>query len=47
MPLGIVVGIAGIAMVSLNYPAYKAILGKGRRKYADRILSLSGELLHE
>lgn len=45
--LGIVIGTAGIAMVSANYPLYKAIRRSGRRKYAARILSLSDELLHE
>ena len=45
--LGIVIGIAGIAMVSVNYFIYKAIAKSGRKKYADQILELSDELLEE
>ena len=44
--LGIVVGLAGIAMVSANYFIYRAILAKRKRKYAGRVLELSDELLH-
>lgn len=46
MPLGIVVGVVGIAMVVSNWFIYKAILKSRRAKYAERIVSLSDELLH-
>ena len=43
--LGIVTGILGIAMVSVNYFIYRAIAKAGRKKYAGQILALSDELL--
>lgn len=45
MPLGIVIGVVGIAMVSANYFIYRAMLNARKRKYADEILALSDELL--
>ena len=45
MPLGIAVGVVGIAMVSANYFIYRAILKSRRQKYAQEILTLSDELL--
>lgn len=47
MPLGIVVGVVGIAMVTANYFIYKAMVKKGKKKYGRRILELSNEILHE
>lgn len=47
MILGIVVGLVGIAMVSLNYFIYKKLLEAGKKKYANQIKSLSSELLNE
>lgn len=47
MPLGIVIGIAGIAIVSVNYFLYRAILKSRKKKHAKEILSLSDELLGE
>lgn len=46
MPLGIVIGIVGIAMVAANYFIYRAILNSRKKKYADRVITLSDELLH-
>ena len=46
MPLGIVIGIVGIVMVAANYFIYRAILNSRKKKYADRVISLSDELLH-
>ena len=43
--LGIGVGVVGIAMVSANYFLYKAVLKSRRRRYADRVMALSDELL--
>lgn len=46
MPLGIIVGVVGIAMVSINYILYKAIVAAGKKKYSAQILSMSDELLN-
>lgn len=45
MLLGIIIGLIGIAMVSVNYPIYKSILGSRRKKYADKIVALSDEIM--
>ena len=47
MPLGIAIGCVGIAMVSVNYPIYESMLKSRKKKYAEQVLSLSDELLHE
>lgn len=47
MWLGIVIGVVGIAMVSVNYLIYKKLLAKGKAKYAAQIKALSDELLGE
>lgn len=44
---GIVIGVVGISLVSLNYFIYKAILKRRKAKYAKRILALSDELLNK
>ena len=45
MIAGIGIGLAGIAMVSVTYPIYKALLGARRKKYADKVIALSDALL--
>ena len=45
MAVGIVVGIVGIIMTSINYPIYKKILKKRRNKYSAKILELSDEII--
>lgn len=47
MPLGIVIGVVGIAMASANYWLYKKILSRRKQKYAKQIMQLSSDLLHE
>ena len=47
MAVGIVVGIVGILMVSINYPIYKKILKKRKKKYSRRIIELSEEIVAE
>lgn len=42
--LGVVVGIAGIIMISVNYPIYKKILENGKKKYAFEIIELAKEI---
>ena len=45
MPLGIVVGAVGIAMVAANYFLYRTILRSRKKKFAKEIVPLSDELL--
>ena len=47
MPLGIIVGLLGIAMVSTTYSIFKKMLNKRKSKYAEQIISKSNELLNE
>lgn len=42
---GILIGLAGLALVALAYPAYNLALKKQRRRIAPQILRLSEELL--
>ncbi len=44
---GIIVGIIGIALVSVNYPIYKKHLEKGKKKYAFEIVELAKEISDE
>ena len=44
--LGIVVGLVGIAMVSVNYFIYKKLLMINKQKYAEDIKNLSNEILN-
>lgn len=45
--LGIIVGVAGIAGVAVNYPLYKKLLADGKRKYAFEIIQLAKEISGE
>lgn len=47
MPVGIGIGLVGIAMVSVNYALYKKILSSRKKKYANEVLTLSDELLQK
>lgn len=42
---GIVIGVAGMLMAIVNYPLYKSILGARRKKYADKIIALSDQIM--
>ena len=42
---GIIIGIIGIFMLIINYPIYKGILGSRRKKYADKIIELSNQIM--
>lgn len=44
---GIIVGILGIAGVSVNYFLYKKLLEKGKQKYGSEILRLASEIAEE
>ena len=43
---GIVIGVSGIIITTLNYPLYKGLLKSRKEKYKDEIISLSNELLN-
>lgn len=45
MPVGIAVGMAGLALVASAYPLYSRIVKRERKKIAPEILRLSDELL--
>ena len=42
--LGIVIGIAGLIGIGVNYPIYKRILENGKKKYAFEIMDLAKEI---
>ena len=47
MTAGIAIGIVGMAMALVNYPIYKAILGKRKKKYGSEILNLSDKIINK
>lgn len=47
MPLGIVVGVIGIGMVSVTYSLYQGFLKARKKKYSKQIFELSDSLLGE
>ena len=42
---GIIVGVIGMLMVIANYPIYKTMLGSRRKKYAEKIIALSDNIM--
>lgn len=42
--LGVVLGIAGLLGMGINYPIYKKLLAKGKQKYAYDIMQLAKEI---
>ena len=44
MVLGVVIGIIGLVLVSVNYPIYTKMLKKGKEKYAFEIMELAKEI---
>ncbi|MGN1078132.1 MAG: dihydropteridine reductase [Candidatus Gallimonas sp.] len=46
LPLGIVIGCLGLAMIGANYFLYRTILNRRKRIYGERILSLSDDILN-
>ncbi len=42
-----ILGIVGIAGVTVNYPIYRKILENSRKKYAADILALAGEIAYQ
>ena len=47
MALGIVIGVAGIALMLTTYPIFKTMLKKRKNKYANQIFELSDSLLNK
>ncbi len=47
MIIGIIIGVLGIAMVSINYLIYKKLLAKGKEKYGSDIIRLAQEIATE
>ena len=47
MIIGIVVGLVGIAGVSVNYFIYRKMLENGKNKYAQEIITLAKEISKE
>ena len=45
MLYGIIIGIVGLFMAIINYPIYKGILGRRRKKYAEKIIELSDKIM--
>ena len=45
--LGIVLGLAGLAGISVNYPLYRRMLENGKKKYAADIIRLAKEISEE
>lgn len=41
---GIVIGLAGMLGVGVNYPIYKRLLARGKQKYAFEIIELAKEI---
>jgi amino acid transporter len=44
MAMGIVIGVLGLLLASINYPIYKKILAKGKSKYAYDIIELAKQI---
>lgn len=44
MILGIVIGVIGMSGVGVNYPIYRKLLEKGKKKYAFEIVELAKEI---
>ena len=44
MVLGIIIGIVGMIGCGVNYPIYKKMLEKGKKKYAYEIVQLAREI---
>ena len=42
--IGIVIGIIGFTFVGINYPIYKKLLERGKKKYAYEIVELAREI---
>ena len=46
LALGVIIGVLGLALVSVNYPMHKAMLESRKRKYGAEILALSNKIMN-
>lgn len=44
MVIGILIGIIGLVLMGINYPIYKKIRERGKKKYAFEIMQLAKEI---
>lgn len=44
---GIILSLIGIVPIAIAHPVYNALLKRGKKKYGEEILRLSGEILNE
>lgn len=44
---GIILSLTGIVPIAIAHPVYNALLKRGKKKYGEEILRLSGEILNE
>ena len=44
---GIVIGCIGMLMALINYPIYKGILNSRKKKYGEKILTLSEQIMNQ
>lgn len=47
MVLGIIIGIIGMIGMAINFPVYKRLKEKGKKKYAFEIMQLAKEIAEE
>lgn len=47
MLIGIIIGIVGMFMAIINFPIHKAILNSRKKKYADKIIALSDDIMNK
>ena len=47
MPIGIAVGVIGLALAIVNYPIYKGILNARKKKYGAKIIELSEKIMNK
>lgn len=45
MLYGIVIGLIGMFIAVINYPIYKSMIGSRRKKYAEKIIALSDQIM--
>lgn len=47
MTVGLALGIPGLLLLCLAWPVYKVVTGSRRKKYAQQVMELSGEIIKE
>ena len=44
---GILTGVVGMILAAVNYPIYKKMLERGKKKYSEQILTLSEKIMNK